>query len=158
MTELNSFQSAGSIPVWALPNAPDMTKWQWQPPKPPSFWPKIPGIELDAEVDAEDDIGPMLAEPEPQTEPAVIPEAPAILDSRETVTAGEQIMLQTLAETTPQIGLELQALFNDTFSTARAFTRRFRDFTKSLQKEISGGRLRGPQIFEVYDLGRRALA
>lgn len=156
MTELNSFQSAGSIPVWALPNAPDMTKWQWQPPNPPSFWPKAPEVEVEVEVQAESDIGPVLADPEPQAEP-VVPEPPATLDLRDIVAVGEQIMLQTLAETAPQIGLELQTLFNDTFSTARGFTRRFRDFTKSLQKEISGGRLRGPQIFEVYDLGRRAL-
>ncbi|PSR81697.1 hypothetical protein BD289DRAFT_438746 [Coniella lustricola] len=33
MTELNSFQTLGSLPVWALPNAPDMTNWTWQPPK-----------------------------------------------------------------------------------------------------------------------------
>lgn len=37
MTELNSFQLTGSLPVWALPNAPDMTNWQWQPPK-PDLW------------------------------------------------------------------------------------------------------------------------
>lgn len=155
MTELNSFQSAGSIPVWALPNAPDMTKWQWQPPNPPSFWPKAPEAEI--EVDADNELGPVLSEPEPQAEPVVAPKPSATLGLRETVAAGEQIMLRTLAETTPQIGLELQTLFNNTFSTARDFTTRFRDFTKSLQKEISGGRLRGPQIFEVYDLGRRAL-
>lgn len=159
MTELNSFQSAGSIPVWALPNAPDMTKWQWQPPKPPSFWPKAPEVEVDVDVDVdvENDSGPMLADPEPQAEPVAVPEPSPTLDLRETVAAGEQITLQTLAETTPQIGLELQTLFNDTFPTARHFTRRFRDFTKLLQKEISAGRLRGPQIFEIYDLGRRAL-
>lgn len=32
MTELNSPQSAGTLPVWALSNAPDMMQWQWQPP------------------------------------------------------------------------------------------------------------------------------
>lgn len=37
MTELNSLQCMGALPVWALPNAPDMTKWQWQPPK-PELW------------------------------------------------------------------------------------------------------------------------
>jgi hypothetical protein len=159
MTELNSFQSAGSIPVWALPNAPDMTNWQWQPPKPPSFWPKAPHIEVEVEVEVEVDThsSPLLAEPEPQTQPVVAPEPPATLDLRETAAVGEQIMLQTLAETTPPIGLKLQALFNDTFPTALDFASRFRTFTKSLQKEISGGRLRGPQIFETYDLGRRAL-
>lgn len=153
MTELNSFQSAGSIPVWALPNAPDMTKWQWQPPKPPSFWPKMPQVEVEIETDS----GPLLAEPGPDIQPPVAPEPQATQDLRETVTVGEQIMLRTLAETTPPIGLKLQALLNDTFSTALDFTSRFRTFNKSLRKEISVGRLRGPQIFEVYDLGRRAL-
>lgn len=33
VTELNSFQSLGSLPAWALPNTPDLTNWQWQPPK-----------------------------------------------------------------------------------------------------------------------------
>lgn len=147
MTELNSIQSAGSIPVWALPNAPDMTKWQWQPPKPPSFWPKVPQGDVHVEADVDTNIGHLLAEPEPA----------ATLDLRDTATVGEQIMLQTLVETTAPIGLKLQALFNDTFHTALEFTSKFRTFAKLLQKEISDGRLRGPQIFEVYDLGRRAL-
>lgn len=41
MTELNSFQSVGALPVWALPNAPDMMEWKWQPPK-PELWSPSP--------------------------------------------------------------------------------------------------------------------
>lgn len=41
MTELNSFHSTGSLPIWALPNAPDMMKWQWQPPKPELWSPPL---------------------------------------------------------------------------------------------------------------------
>ncbi|KAF3764956.1 hypothetical protein M406DRAFT_351989 [Cryphonectria parasitica EP155] len=41
MTELNAMQSIGSLPVWALSNAPDMTNWRWQPPK-PDLWSSPP--------------------------------------------------------------------------------------------------------------------
>lgn len=154
MTELNSFQSAGSIPVWALPNAPDMTQWQWQPPRPPSFWPQMPQIEAEVETDSS---GPLLPEPETEIQPLITPEPPETMALGETATAGEQIILRTLAETTPPLGLELQALLNNTFPIVADFRKRYRTFAKSLRKEISAGRLRGPQIFEVYDLGRRAL-
>jgi hypothetical protein len=159
MTELNSFQSAGSIPVWALPDAPDLTRWQWQPPKPASFWPKMPPAQVEGEGEGEVETGssPPLAEPEPDTQPLVTTEPQGTQNLRETLTAEEHITLQTLAETTPPIGLKLQALFNDTSPTAVHFTSRFRNFARTLQKEISDGRVRGPQIFEVYDLGRRAL-
>lgn len=151
MTELNSFQSAGSIPVWALPNAPDMTKWQWQPPRPPSFWPQMP------QVDVETDGSHFLPDLETEIQPLIAPEPPTTLAVRETATTGEHIMLRTLAETTSPFGLQLQALLNNTFPTASDFAKRYRSFAKSLRKEIAEGRLRGPQIFEVYDLGRRAL-
>lgn len=36
MTELNSFQPHASLPPWAMPNAVDLTRWQWQAPTPPS--------------------------------------------------------------------------------------------------------------------------
>lgn len=157
MTELNSFQSAGSIPVWALPNAPDMTKWQWQPPRPPSFWPQMPQVEAEVEVEAKTNSSPLLPEPETEILPLIAPEPPTTLAVRENATTGEQIMLRTLAETAPPLGLELQALLNNSFPTASDFAKRYRIFAKSLRKEIADGRLRGPQIFEVYDLGRRAL-
>lgn len=162
MTELNSFQSVGSIPVWALPNAPDMTKWQWQPPRSPSFGHQMPQVEDEVEVEVEVkvkiDSSPSLPEPEPEleTQPPIAPEPPATLVFRETATTGEQIMLRTLAETTPPLGLQLQALLNNTFSY-EDFAKRYYAFAKSLRREISDGRLRGPQIFEVYALGRRAL-
>lgn len=154
MTELNSFQSVGSIPVWALPNAPDMTKWQWQPPRPPSFCHQMPQVE--DEVEIEIDSSPSFPEPETDTQPSIAPEPPATLVLRETATTGEQIMLRTLAETTQPLGLRLQALLNNTFSY-EDFSKRYYAFAKSLRREISDGRLRGPQIFEVYALGRRAL-
>lgn len=152
MTDLNSFQSTGSIPVWALPNAPDMTKWQWQPPKPPSFWPQLPQVQNAVETDS----GPLLAEPEAEMQPLVAPEPPEKLALGETAAVREEIVLQTLYETSRPLGLKLQALFNEIFPTARDFTQKFRSFAKLLSKEISDGRLRGPQIFEVYGLGRRA--
>ncbi|KAI3400447.1 hypothetical protein diail_3068 [Diaporthe ilicicola] len=156
MTELNSFQSVGSIPVWALPNAPDMTRWQWQPPKPPSFWPQLPQAEDTADIDAETE--PLLAEPEVENQSLVSPEPVAILRLEKSTVVKEEIVLQTMAESSPALGLKLQALFNDEFPTVLDFTYRFKAFAKSLNKEISNGRLRGPQIFETYDLARRALA
>lgn len=151
MTELNSFQSAGSIPVWALPNAPDMTKWQWQPPRPPSFWPQMPQVEV--EIDG----SPLLPEPDTEIQPLIAPEPSKTLAAEENATTGEQIMLRTLAETTSPLGLKLQALLNNTVSTVPDFEKRYLSFANSLGKEIANGRLRGPQIFEAYDLGRRAL-
>lgn len=156
MTELNSFQSAGSMPVWALPNAPDMTKWQWQPPKPPSFWPQLPQVENVADVDTE--TGFLLPEPEAELQPLVPPEDLETLGLQESAAIEQETVLQTLAETSPALGLQLQALFNDTFPTALDFTGRFEAFAKAFQKEISNGCVRGPQIFVVYDLARRALA
>lgn len=155
MTELNSFQSAGSIPVWALPNAPDMTNWQWQPPRAPSFWPQMSQVEVEVEVETNN--GPLLPEHEAEIQPLVVPEPKETLNMRETVTAGEKIMTRTLAETTPSLGLQLQALLNGKSITGLEFTRRYQAFAKSLREEISDGRLRGAQIFEVYNLGRRAL-
>lgn len=154
MTELNSFQSAGSIPVWALPNAPDMTKWQWQPPRSPSFWPQMPQIEVEVETDSS---SPLLPEPETEIHPLITPRPPESLALMETAMAKEQIMLRTLAETTAPLGLQLQALLNNTFPTVSDFHKSYRFFARSLKEEISAGRLRGPQIFEVYNLGRRAL-
>lgn len=154
MTELNSFQSAGSIPVWALPNAPDMTKWQWQPPRSPSFGHQMPQVE--DEVEVEIDSSPSLPELETEIQSSIAPEPPETSVLRETATTGEQIMLRTLAETTPPLGLQLQALLNNTFSS-EDFAKRYYAFAKSLKREISDGHLRGPQIFEVYALGRRAL-
>ncbi|KAJ0121662.1 hypothetical protein J7T55_008829 [Diaporthe amygdali] len=156
MTELNSFQSAGSMPVWALPNAPDMTKWQWQPPKPPSFWPQLPQVDDVAAVDAGVDL--VFPEPEAEIQPLVS------LETLETsgleassAAVEEEPMLQNLAKLSPALGFKLQALFNGTFPTALVFQEKFKKFAKSLQKEIRDGRIRGPQIFEMYDLGRRAL-
>lgn len=157
MTELNSFQSAGSIPVWALPNAPDMTKWQWQPPRPASFWPQMTQVEVEVEVEVETDGSRLLPEPETEIQPLIAPEPPTTLAAGETATTEEQIMLRTLAETIPPLGLQLQALLNSTSSTVPDFEKRYRSFAKLLRKEIADGRLRGPQIFEAYDLGRRAL-
>lgn len=154
MTELNSFQSVGSIPVWALPNAPDMTQWQWQPPRSPPFCHQMPQVE--DEVEDEIDSSSSLPELETEIQPSIAPEPPATLVLRETATTGEQIMLRTLAETTPPLGLQLQALLNNTFSY-EDFGKRYYAFARSLKREISDGRLRGPQIFEVYALGRRAL-
>lgn len=154
MTELNSFQSAGSIPGWALPNAPDMTKWQWQPPRSPSFWPQMPQIEVEVETDSS---SPLLPEPETEIQPLITPKPPESLALTETAMAKEQIMPRTLAETTAPLGLQLQALLNNTFPTVSDFNKSYRFFARSLKKEISAGRLRGPQIFEVYYLGRRAL-
>ncbi|KAL1868670.1 hypothetical protein Daus18300_005804 [Diaporthe australafricana] len=143
------------MPVWALPNAPDMTKWQWQPPKPPSFWPQLPQVEDVADADAETDF--LLPEPVAELQPLVQPEDPAELGLQDSAAIEEEIVLQTLAETSPSLGLQLQALFNDTFPTAQDFIGRYEAFAKAFQKEISNGRLRGPQIFDVYDLARRAL-
>lgn len=156
MTELNSFQSAGSMPVWALPNAPDMTKWQWQPPKPPSFWPQLPQVDDVAAVDAGVDL--VFPEPEAEIQPLVSPETLETSGLEASSAAvEEEPMLQNLAKLSPALGFKLQALFNGTFPTALVFQEKFKKFAKSLQKEIRDGRIRGPQIFEMYDLGRRAL-
>lgn len=151
MTELNSLQSSASIPVWALPNAPDMTKWQWQPPRPPPFWPQPPQVEDEVETDS----GPIPPEPEVAVQPLVEPETPKSLAPCETATVGKQSMLRPPDEMI--LRLQLQALHNDTFPTSSDFARRCRTFAKLFRKEISYYRLPGPEIFEIYNSGRRAI-
>lgn len=149
MTELNSFQSVGTLPVWALPNAPDLTKWTWEPPKHPSCWPQLP---------QHDD------EPESSLFPGVTPPPCASLQHPDTSrTLGS---LETGQETSARhllhdpdllLGVKLQDLINTKFRTANGFNKRFQKFIRLLQMEISNGQLRGVQILVVYRLSRLVL-
>lgn len=146
MTELNSFQSVGTLPVWALPNAPDMTKWTWEPPKHPSCWPQLPQQEIEPEPSLLPEVAPQPYGP-PQH-----PEIPCALGRLETVQ--EQSARHILHDPGLLLGVKLQALINTNFRTGKAFNTRFQSFIRLLQSEISQGQLRGIQILVVYRLAR----
>lgn len=146
MTELNSFQSVGALPVWALPNAPDMTKWTWEPPKHPSCWPQLPLQETEPEPF-------LLLEVDPQPcEPPQPPVTPAL---GRLETAQGQPTPPPVDDPNSTLGRRLQALYNTDFRSGEVFNTRFQRFARLLQREISHGQLRGNQILVVYSLARR---
>ncbi|KUI61621.1 hypothetical protein VP1G_08801 [Cytospora mali] len=149
MTELNSFQSAGALPIWALPNAPDMTKWTWEPPKDPSCWPQLPQLpQHDIEPEA-----PLFLEAVPQLcEP---PQPPDISALGQSDTAKEEAAPRLLEESSSPLGVGLETLYNTRFSTGKDFNLRFESLVRLLQREISNGQLRGEQVLVVYKLARR---
>lgn len=146
MTELGSFQSGGAMPVWALPNAPDMTKWTWEPPRPLSCSPKLsqqetePGLPLAPEVTSQPG-----EPPQPSGTPANV----------RSETAKAQAAPSQFEDMRSPLGAGLQALYNTSFRTGKDFNMRFQSFLRLLQLEISLGKLRGMQIYMVYILARR---
>ncbi|ROW11259.1 hypothetical protein VMCG_01429 [Cytospora schulzeri] len=146
MTELNSFQSVGALPVWALPNAPDMTKWTWEPPKPPSCWPQLSQQEIEPEPSLLPEFAPKPCEP-PQ------PPVTSALGHLETVQ--ERSTPRLLDDPHSPLGLDLQHLYNTDWRSGKGFNNRFQRFARLLQKEISQGQLRGSEILVVYSLARR---
>lgn len=153
MAELNSFQSMGGLPVWALPNAPDMTRWTWEPPKHPSCWPQLPQQENEPEPSL---ILEVDAQPcEPPQPPVTF--ALGCLETVEEQSTKEHSTPTLVNDPGSQLGLSLQALYNTDSRTGKEFNTKYQRFVRLLQREISLGQLRGAQILVVYNLGRRVL-
>lgn len=145
MTELGSFQSVGALPVWALPNAPDMTKWTWEPP---SLRPQVPAQEIEPEPSSVLEVAPQPCGPSQLPEPSAL---------RLSETVMEQAAPHVLDNSGSLLGVGLQTLYNTSFKSGKEFNTRFQSFVRLLQREISQGQVRGAQIFEVYGLARRLL-
>lgn len=139
MTELNSFQWAGSLPVWALPNAPDMANWQWKPPK-PELWslssPPPPVPASPAPVAALEPL--KMANP---PEAAVIPEIRALELERDNKSLDWGPFYR-----------ELETLHVKNFKRAKArdYRAAFDSFTGRFTNSICKGELSGPATAQLY--------
>lgn len=153
MTELNSLQSAGTLPVWALPNAPDMMQWQWQPPK-SDLWSPWPPPSLSSTP------SPLLS---PLSPPAPVPSmAPVALAPEIESEALLQPPLQpdrTELEIVEENRLwnswkflhdQLHDIRTNHVPPIRAYVNKSLDFFNSFQRTLSEGGISGSAAADVY--------
>lgn len=137
VTDLNSFQSLGSLPAWALPSAPDMSRWQWQPPKPglwsPSPPPPPPPPPAPAPASAEAALRP----PHPP-QPPTPPEASAVRKMR-------VVQFEVGNKSLPWSGLrrELRGLHGGHRKTAREYRAGFESWSRTFAGVVSRGEISG---------------
>lgn len=132
MTDLNSVQYNGALPVWALPDAPDLMKWHWQPPK--------------AELWA------------PPPEPPPVPVE--LLEPREALL--EESVQQPLAinmEVQPWHDFieQLTGIHKTQFRTVEGYGVRFKAFVRRFKKALSKGKLSGSATADIYTVASRQL-
>lgn len=150
MTELNSFQHYGALPAWMLPEAPDLTKWHWQPPK-PELWapppepPKIVAVSVDPPA-------------EPSFEPSVkLPsEPPENLEARLEKSIQPTVInmeVQPWHDFTEQ----LVDIHKADCKTVEEFGAHLKTFVRRFKKAVSKGRLTGPATADIYTLASRQL-
>lgn len=123
MAELNSFQSIGSLPVWALPNAPDMMKWQWQPPK-QNLWSPAPEATLSP-----------LEAPTP-------PEVAVVLEVEAAALVQTDHMCAFLAE--------LTEMHIGSFKSAEEYRSKFENLVDRIAMVITKGELTGSGTAETF--------
>lgn len=134
LTDLNTFQTIGSMPVWALPNAPDMSRWQWQPPK-PELWSPAP-----------------LPPPPPPEEAAVGPVEPPKLSEVAVVNGKLAVQFDENNKSLPFDGFmrSLKHLHTDCSGSAGEYLLGFGRFNRRFEKAISQGTLSGPLTAKLF--------
>lgn len=155
MTELNSLQSAGTLPVWALPNGPDMMQWQWQPPKsdlwspwpPPSPSltpsPLLSPLPPPAPVPS---MAPLALAPEPKPEPEALLQPPLQPD---------RIEPEIVEENRPRNSWKslhdhLHDIRTNHVTSIRAYVDKSLDFFNRFQRTLSEGGISGSAAADVY--------
>lgn len=123
LADLNSYQSLGSLPAWALPNTPDLSNWQWQPPK-PDFW---------------------LASPPP---PPPQPRSQEVRTFRRPLAIQFEAGNKSLAWS--GLRRELRDLHSEHFRTAAAYRAGFKRWNQRFADLISRGDISGPATAELF--------
>lgn len=136
MTDLNSFQTVGSLPTWALPNAPDMSKWQWQPPRPELWSPYPPPPPPPPPVEAT--VSPV--EPLKPAKPAAVNEIRAVQSDK-----NNDLLLWA------EFRDFLKFMHMDCFDTAEKYSVGFEHFAACLEEAVSEGKLSGPATASLFD-------
>lgn len=133
VNELSSFQSLGSLPVWALPNAPDLSRWQWQPPK-PELWSTAPPPP--PPVPAEGALRPL--------KPPCPPEAPIVRKIR-------AVQFDVGNKSLPWSALkqQLQDLHVGHFKTAGQYRAGFECWSRTFAGVVSDGKISGPATADL---------
>lgn len=155
MTELNSLQSAGTLPVWALPNAPDMMQWQWQPPKSDlwSPWPHpspspIPSpllspLSSPAPVPS---MAPLALAPEPELEAEALMQPLLQPDRTELEFVGENRAWNSWKCLIDQ----LYDIRTNHVTSTRAYVDKSLEFSNTFQRTLSEGGISGSAAADVY--------
>lgn len=142
MTEFNSVQHNGALPAWMLPDAPDLTKWHWQAPR-PDLWAPLPeppespkpplvSVELPAEPPAE-----LSVEPPEVLEAAPWKDVQPVLIDMEV--QPWQDFLDQLTE-----------IRKNHSNTVEEFGARFKTFVRRFKKALSKGKFTGPATASIY--------
>lgn len=132
--ELNSFQHYGALPPWMLPDAPDLTNWQWQPPT-PGLWAPPP-------------------EPPKPTHATLEPPEPVKV-------APEQLVLPIVInfEVQPYRDwlAQLVEIHNEEYKSVDEFRIRFKSFVRRFKKAVSKGKLTGTATADIYSVASQQL-
>lgn len=143
MTELNSYQSAGALPVWALTNAPDMMQWQWQPPK-PDLWSPWPPPSPSP---------PPAPTPTPSIEAAAPPQEPeAALQTSQEPNTSKLVALgeRQLSKSWLSLHRQLHDIRTSHVTSIQAYNDKFWDFLNQFERVLSQGELSGPAAVDIY--------
>lgn len=134
MTELNSFQHNGALPPWALPDAPDLTKWLWQPPKADLWAPA----------------------PKPPNPPLVSVEPPEALQAplRE---VAQPIPIEMKSQPWHDFIEQLLDIHKIQYNTVEEYGARFKTFVRRYKKTLSKGKLTSSAAADIYTIASRHL-
>lgn len=145
MTELNTYQTSGAIPPWALKNAPDMMQWQWEPPKPElwSPWPP-PSIPPDAPTTSAPTPPELLPELLPPTEAT---EA-VVSKHSDTDTVEELRRRNHMWQNLHNLLIEIRTKHR---GDEQAHTEKFEDFLRTFVQTLSEAQISGTAAADVYE-------
>lgn len=133
MTDLNSFSSTGSLPIWALPNAPDISQWSWQPPK-PDLWSSLPPSPPAPVMDTA-----------PETSEQPSPLDPAVANQKHEV----QFDVNNRSLAWGGLRRELRDLHISHFGTAKDYRDGFKRFSRTFALAVKRGELSGTATAEL---------
>lgn len=150
MTELNSIQGAGTLPVWALPNAPDMMQWQWQPPKsdlwspwPPPSRPSPSPLPLSPPAPVPS-VAPFTMAPEPEPEASL---QPPLQPDRSELTIVEE---NRPWNSWKSLNDQLHDLRTNRVTSVSAYIYSSLNFFNCFQRDLSEGGISGSAAADVY--------
>lgn len=148
MAELYSLQSTGALPVWALPNAPDMTEWKWQPPKQDlwSPWPATPPTPLPA---------PPIPALAPLPEPDSVTQPPLEPDSHEVAIFHKS---KSQRSTWKRLHVRLTDIRTNCATSMPTYNDNFWAFFYHFEYALSRGRISGPAAADIYKTAARDMA
>ncbi|KAJ4394585.1 hypothetical protein N0V93_003804 [Gnomoniopsis smithogilvyi] len=150
MTELNSYQSVGALPVWALSNAPDLMQWQWQPPK-PDLWSSRPHPSPLLSPSPPPAPAPSIVVMAPPPEPEAALQASAEPKPSEFIVAGEQ----PRPNNWKFLHTQLHAIRTNHVTSSRAYNDACKDFLVLFQCALSEGKLSGSEAADIYKTAAR---